>query len=94
MKIENLKEFKALVKACRSLGIESVEADGVFVKLGPLTSKPRIRPAIESTLFPDTDVKVPAYDGPITEPEAVPTEGLTEEQMLMWSAQGHEQVEQ
>lgn len=94
MKIENLKEFKALIKACRQLGVESFEADGCFVKLGALPVKQPNSPAIDQTSFPEASVKVPAYDGPITEPEIVPTEGLTEDQLMFYSAQGHEEVRQ
>lgn len=98
MKIENLKEFNALVKACRKLGVSSIEVGELKVTLSPSFDASYMRPVHMNKgaklQASDADVKVPTYDGPITEPEAIPTEGLTEEQLMFYSAQGHEEIQQ
>lgn len=94
MKVQNLKEFKALIKACQSLGVTAIEVDGIKVNISAMPVKRSNHRAIDETAFPEASIKVPQYDGPITEPEAIPDAGLTEDQMLYYSAQGHDQVEQ
>lgn len=34
MKIDNLKQLKALIKTCRATGISKIEVDGVKLELG------------------------------------------------------------
>lgn len=92
MKIDNLKDFKALIKVCRELGIESVETAEISFKMGVLPHKPSKE--IRDPAIPDAAIKVPAYNGPIAEPEVPETEELTEEQLLHWSSQSREEVHQ
>lgn len=95
MKIEKLKDFKALVKACRQLGVDEASlGEGMYIKLGPMPIKRSNGPTIDQTAFPEASIKVPQYDGPISEPETIPDAGLTEDQLMYYSAQGHDQVEQ
>ena len=93
MKIENLKQFKALVKACRSLGVDAIEVGDIKIALGK-EPVPHRAPSIDATAFHEASIRVPLYDGPISEPESIPDAGLTEDQMMFYSAQGHDQVEQ
>lgn len=100
MKIENLKEFNALVKACRKLGVASIEVGELKITLSPSFDASWMQPvhlkdsAKTQPYSPDADVKVPTYDGPITDVEPPKTEELTDEQKMFWSAQGHEEVRQ
>lgn len=91
MTISDLKELQALIKVCRKLGVNTIEVDGVKLSLGVLPYSPK---ELKDPAIPDAAIKVPLYNGPITEPDAIPTEGLTEDQLMFYSAQGHDQVEQ
>jgi hypothetical protein len=94
MTISNLKEFKALIKACRSLGINTIEIGTLKCTLGQLPYKQSNRSSIDTTAFPEASIKVPMFNGPVADVEPITTDDPTEEQLLMWSAQSHEQVEQ
>lgn len=97
--INSLKDLEKLLKLCRKNGIASITADGVtvhFEKHQTGSQWPRLNaPALDafSTASAEESIKVPAYNGPIDAPEAPTTEGLTEEQLLNWSSQGHEPVD-
>ena len=93
MKVNSLKEFKALVKACRSLGIDAMEVDGIKFNLGRLPQSSKYIPEV-SNYSVEADIKVPQFNGPITDVEVPATEQLTEEQLLYYSAQGHNELEQ
>lgn len=92
MDIKNIKEFKALIKACRQLGITNIEVSGIKAVLGPITQPNS--PSIDNTAFPEASIKVPAFNGPISDVEPVETQELSPDQLMFYSAQGHEQVEQ
>lgn len=94
LEIDNLKELKALIKVCRRLGLVSFKNAGIELHLGPMPIKRSNGPTVDETAFPEASIQVPQYDGPITEPDTVPNEGLTEDQLLFYSAQSHEQENQ
>lgn len=83
MKIDSLKELKALIKLCRQLGVDAIEVDNVKFGLGPepVTYKPYT--ATQQAAF--------TTDGTPDLPNIKTPDALTEEQMLMWSAQSNEQ---
>lgn len=91
MKIEKLNDLKKLLQLCREQGVEAMEIDGIKFNLGRL---PASLPDVDKTAFPEATIKVPAYDGPITPPEEPKTDGLTEDQLMFYSAQGHSEVHQ
>lgn len=97
MEIKNLKEFKALVKACRSLGIDAMEVGNIKFNLGPIPKSGTIIPNKDIPTLEES-VVVPQYNGhindPITEPDIPDTEMLTEDQLMFYSAQGHNELEQ
>jgi hypothetical protein len=94
LEIKSLKEFKVLIKACRSLGINTIEVGTLKCTLGHLPLKADKGPNIDTTAFPEASIKVPQYNGPIADVEPIKTEDLSEEQLMFYSAQSHEQVEQ
>lgn len=79
------------MKACRKHGIVSIKVDSVEFVLGSLPNQPAV---IDETAFPEASIQVPQYNGPISPPEAPKEELLTEEQLMFYSAQSHDQVEQ
>lgn len=93
MTVSSLKDLKALIKACRQLGVNSIEVDGVKLVLGSLPIKER-NSAIDETAFPEASIQVPKFNGPVADPETPETEGLTEDQLMFYSAQGHNELEQ
>lgn len=81
MKIDTLKDLKALVKLCRQTGIEAIKVDGLEIALGPTpTIIKRSKAPRASQYIQDGEV------GPIDTPDT-----LTDEQMLFWSAEGGQQ---
>lgn len=87
MTINSLKDLKKLIQLCRQTGVEAIEIDGVKLNLGPT-------PVIYKTTRAkdNAPTKTPEQvftPGGITEEIQIPTDGLTEEQLLFYSAQGH-----
>lgn len=88
MTISNLKELKALVKACRQLGIDKIKVDNVELELSSILPNvgkqhPRMGVSEEHVFVPggiDADTKIDTPDE------------LTDEQLLYYSAQSHEQI--
>ncbi len=88
MKIDNLKDLQRLIQLCRKLGVDAIEVDNVKMNLG---SKPeRIRTSTASKVH-STQSTVYAPGG-ITEDTEVPS--LTNDQLLFWSAQGHDEIQE
>lgn len=75
MKIDNLKELRALVKEMRKSGIDAIKIDGIEFTLQDTQPKAK-KQAITSTYTP----------GIITADTRIITEELTPEQMLFYSA--------
>lgn len=90
MKIENTKDLKKLIQLCRQLGVEAIEVGGVKMNLGPAPviikqERKNYKELAESI------INQPTYTpGGITEDTQIPTDSLTEEQMLFYSSQGHD----
>lgn len=80
MKIESLKELKALIDLCHKMGVNSITVDSISLELGERprkaikrTIKP-IEPLIPGDVGPDTPIRVDqAWDS------------LTDEQKLFYS---------
>lgn len=92
MKIEGLKDLKQIVKLCRDQGVSSIEVDGIKLTLGP-APKPEYKPQ-EQVIDPLENAQVPTYT-PVHQESAQETAarltkeaGMTEEQLLHWSAVG------
>jgi hypothetical protein len=75
LKIESLKDLKAVIKLCRSTGVDSITVDGVELKLGSEPEKPvkKVKRTAEIESIPDF------IDMP---------DELTPEQLLYYSSQG------
>lgn len=73
MKIESLKDLKALIKFCRKSGIKSIEVDGVKLDLGDEPQTPKQAKQLSNSEL---------------QPDETQEDELTYEQMLFWSAQG------
>lgn len=87
MKIENLKELQQLIQLCRKTGVESIKVDNIELHLGV---QPTIRKR-QTVARPSTSQYAP---GGITEDVRITTDGLTDEQLLFYSAQDHMTSEQ
>lgn len=89
MKIDSFKELQKLIKLCRTTGIEAIEIEGLKMNLGPtptiIKQTKRSKSVAEDQIIPPT-----LAPGGITEEVTIPTNGLTDEQLLYWSAQGQE----
>lgn len=77
MKIESLNDLNKLMKLCRSQGIESIKIDNVEFRMGDVPLKVTKTKATIATVN---------AAGVITEHDKIETDGLTPEQLLMWSA--------
>jgi hypothetical protein len=99
MKIQNLKDLKALIKLCRSANISAIEVDGVKLHLGNVEPKSTIAaPTLPdySSDIPEANIRIPKYNpvpnqgtyvpDPGTIPDDIKTDSLTAEQMLFYSA--------
>lgn len=94
MKIDTLKDLEKIIKLCRKTGVSAMRIDGVEFELGPEQANINIQKPSKrfvEELQPQMPVFTP---GGITAETKIPTDGLTDEQLLMWSAQGHEQQEE
>jgi hypothetical protein len=88
MKIESFKDLQKLIQLCRKTGIEAIEIDNVKMNLGPTpTIVSNTRQKVSQVANETQPVFTP---GGITEEIQIPTNGLTDEQLLFYSAQGHE----
>jgi hypothetical protein len=84
MKIDTAKQLEQVIKLCRKLGVDSMRIDGVEFHLAPIA----LQPKKVKSLMEDIQPQMPVYTpGGITEEVTIPTDGLTEEQLLFYSAQ-------
>lgn len=92
MKIDSLKDLEKLIKLCRKTGIEAIEVEGLKMNLGPT---PVIISEKRQKSVQKSNDMLPVYTpGGITEDTKIETNGLTDEQLLFYSAQGHIDNEQ
>lgn len=96
MTIQNLKDLEKLIKLCRKHGLVGIEVDGIKLELGKYQPKVGNAPILTdfSGDFPEAGIPVPQYTGEIEAPTAPTTADLTPEQLLFYSAQGHNELEQ
>lgn len=83
MKIDNTKQLEQVIKLCRKNGVDAMKIDNVEFHLGPV---PYTAPKTKETVHYTAPTYTP---GGVTEELKIPTDGLTEEQLLFYSAQGH-----
>jgi len=81
MKIDNIKDLKAVIKLCRTEGVEIIKVDGVELVLGKVTETAK-RNVAQFTMPKDIleEAKIEVT------PMNIPTDELTEEQLLYGSA--------
>ena len=80
MKVETIQDLKKVIDLCRKSGVDIIKVDGIEMVLGtkPETVQ-RVKPVQPST----TQTYAP---GGITEELRIPTDDLTEEQLLFGSS--------
>ncbi len=86
MTINSIKELKALIRLCRSEGIKGITVDNITIELG---SKPYKQSKSNTPIAPEADIRVPMFNGAVASIETadvITTDELSEEQLLMWSA--------
>lgn len=88
MTISDLKDLKKLIELCRKTGVDSIRVDGVELHLGALASKQRAKPrGINASIVADPLANAKIEYTPVSQD----MEELTDEQLLFYSSQGHEQ---
>lgn len=83
MNVSNLKDLKKLIHLCQSQGVRAIEVDGIKLELNELVKAPKRYkhiPEPSNSLSPNLDenISIPQMD--------IPTDELTEEEMLFYSA--------
>lgn len=86
MKIESLKELKALLKLCREQGVEAFEVGEIKFNLGPAP--------IKQYYTPKKQVDLPITPGGITEDTKIATDLPDQEALLFWSTQGPQSTDE
>jgi len=103
--ITSLRDLKQVIKALREGGVTSAEIDGVKLTLLPKSISNEKKRIDYSSDIPEANIPVPKFTPIYTETvgnggassdapliaDKIESEELTEEQLLMWSAAGHEQ---
>lgn len=90
MTITTQKELQQVIQLCRKLGVESIKIDNIEFQLGPMpqTKKKEVKTESYFDLPSEADIKIPQYTPPKV--EQFTSDEITEDQLLMWSAQGNE----
>ena len=89
MKIENLKELQKVIKACRSLGVQSIKIDNVEFHLGDIPS-----PIVPLAKTYSNETITTITPGGITADTKILTDELTPDQLLFYSAVGNTDYDQ
>lgn len=86
MIIKDLKDLKKLIAICRSTGIESIRFDGIEMHLGQEPIK--YRKSKDSPKVTENVTLSKTYQSTANVPPDlhIPTDALTEEQLLFYSA--------
>lgn len=101
MTINNLKELKQIIQLCQKTGITKILVDNVELHIS-IAPKSMSKHTMDfSTDFPEANIQVPKY-APIPDgsdiskgnsiqntADKIATDELTQEQLLFYSAQGH-----
>lgn len=82
MKIDNIKDLKAVIKLCRDTGVSSIKVDNVEFHLGHEPIKYKASSKQTTSTYTPSESFVP---GGVTEDVKIVTDELTPEQLLMWS---------
>lgn len=92
MKIDNQKDLAKLLKLLRKEGVEAIKMGDLELHLGRLPSK-EAKKSKSVFIAPEENIKVPQFNGiPATAPvDDIDTDGLSEEQLLMYSVTGEAQ---
>jgi hypothetical protein len=88
MKIDNLKDLKALIKLLRSANVYAIKIDGIELTLGAQAPKQTISaPTLPdySHDIPEANVAIPQYT-PV--PDKFESDALTPDELLFYSASG------
>lgn len=83
MKIDNLKELQKVIKACRSLGVQSIKIDNVEFHLGDLPAPSQAQRTSQAVV---QDVINTIAPGGITADTKILTDELTPDQLLFYSS--------
>lgn len=88
MTIASLKDLEKLVKLCRKVGIDAIKVDGIEFSLASVPYKTSV-PKRQVYIDPGQGFSSPGIDADtrIDTPDE-----LTEDQLLFYSAQGHNEV--
>lgn len=96
MVVDNLKELQKLIKACRALGVDKIEIDGIKLELGALPSTRKAHKLVTALQEANEfhDIGGIGASTPVPQPDLIHMpDALTPEQLLNWSSQSVEPVE-
>jgi hypothetical protein len=89
--IKDLKNLKKFLQLCRQQGVQSIRCGDIEVHLGEMPQQTRI----SRQVLPEQIMQSAAYaPGGITADTKILTDELTPEQLLFYSAVGHDQSSQ
>ncbi len=93
MTIKDIKDLQKVITLCRKLGVESIKVDNVEFHLGAAPIKTYLGQGLIKGI--KESITTPTFiPGGITEDVQIPTDGLTEEQLLFYSATSNDLNEQ
>ena len=90
MKIDSLKDLKSVLQLCQRLGVTDIKIDGIEAKITKVEKKPTKSVLEGLELPPEAYASVPRYDASsplLPDNDEIKTDGLSEEELLMWSVQ-------
>jgi hypothetical protein len=87
MIIKTIKELEQVMKLCKKQGVIAIKIGNIEFSISE--DKPK---AIEHISAPEASVRVPTFNGNL-KPDEIETNGLTEEQLMFYSAKEEPGVE-
>lgn len=88
MKVENLKDLKALIALCQKSGVAAITIDGIQMNFIAPQAKARASPPMNLDMPPEYSAQI-TVDEPYSDKDLAASGDLNEEQRLFYSAQGY-----
>lgn len=93
MKIDSLKDLQKVIALCRKMGVEGIKIGDIELSMGAAPRTNRNLRTVED--FPESSLKIPQFS-PVqsvsdTVADVIKTDGLTDDQLLFYSAVGEQE---
>ncbi len=89
MTISSFKDLEKLIKLCRKTGVDEITVDGITMKLGDVPLITSNKKVYENQIVSQRQTQIPGISvnlPPMPAEMQVPHDGLTDEQLLFYSA--------